>query len=89
MMAVFAPALRMPWSLLLRPLHLLYWLLAALALAAPCAAQPSAAPSARVLDVADHAADRLSLTPWFDVLEDRSGGLTFEEVAAPEFAATE
>lgn len=87
MMAVFAPALRMPWSLLLRPLHLLYWLLAALALAAPCAAQPSAAPSARVLDVADHAADRLSLTPWFDVLEDRSGGLTFEEVAAPEFAA--
>ena len=68
----------------------LRWLLAAWALVSACAALAGTAvpkvPVDRTLDVAHASAAPLTLTPWFDVFEDPSGTLSFEQIRSPEIA---
>ncbi len=66
----------------------LRWLLSALALTGACAALASTSAhtaASKTLDAT--AASPASLTPWFDVLEDPSGTLRFDQVRSPEMAA--
>ncbi len=75
---------------LVHPWFALRWLLAALALISACAVLADtnipAVPTDRTLDVAHASAAPLTLTPWFDVLEDPSSALSFDQVHSPEMA---
>ncbi|MFZ1499847.1 MAG: diguanylate cyclase [Giesbergeria sp.] len=75
---------------LVHPWFALRWLLAAWALVSACAALASSgspnAPVDRTLDVAHASAAPLPLTPWFDVLEDPSGTLSFDQVRSSAMA---
>jgi diguanylate cyclase (GGDEF)-like protein len=77
--------------LLFHPHCALRWLLCFLALAGASVALASsgdpAAPANRTLDVTHASAGPLTLTPWFDVLEDPSGALSFEQIRSPDIAA--
>jgi len=77
--------------LLFHPHCALRWLLCVLALAGASVALANggdpAASGDRTLDVTHASAGPLTLTPWFDVLEDPSGTLSFEQIRSPEIAA--
>jgi len=77
-------------SFLVRPWLALRWLLSVLALAGASAALASSgaptAPADQTLDAAHASAAPLPLTPWFDVLEDPSGTLSFDQVRSPAMA---
>ena len=73
---------------LFQSLGALRWLLSLLALAGACAGLAEGAATAnRTVDATQAAAAPLNLTPWFDVLEDPAGTLSFEQIRSLDTAS--